>query len=248
MTFPALSVVVPLALVCALAFAVETALGFGAALIAVSLGSFFIDLGELLPALVPLNLALSFYLIGRYHREVDRAFFLRRLLPAMALGMPIGLLLFTSVDASLLKRLFGVFVVLAAGAELVRMRGTAQPRSLGPVGTLAMLFAGGVVHGAFATGGPMAVYVTSRVIDDKARYRATLSALWATLGLVLVITYAATGRLTATTGTMTLALVPSIVLGMVMGEAAFRRVPVAMFRQVVFGTLVLSGVTLVVRG
>jgi uncharacterized membrane protein YfcA len=94
----------------------------------------------------------------------------------------------------------------------------------------------------------MAVYVTGRVIDDKSRYRATLSALWSVLGTVLVVTYAATGRVTLATGSITLILVPSIVLGMVMGEAAFRRVPVATFRKIVFGTLIVSGTMLAVRG
>lgn len=248
MTFPALDIALPLALVCALAFAVETALGFGAALITVALGSFLVDLGELLPAFVPLNLCLSLYLVSRYHRDVDRGYFLRRLLPGMALGMPVGLFVFSALDASLLKRLFGLFVVLAASLELWRLREAAPRRALGPAAALAMLFAGGVVHGAFSTGGPMAVYVTGRVIEDKARYRATLSALWAVLGTVLVATYAATGRITAATGSITLILVPSILLGMVLGEAAFRRVPVGTFRRVVFATLIVSGAMLAVRG
>ncbi len=55
---PALSVALPLAAVCALAFSIETALGFGATLISVALGSFVLDLDALLPALAPLNLAL----------------------------------------------------------------------------------------------------------------------------------------------------------------------------------------------
>src|SRR5262245_29563931 len=104
MTFPALSLALPLACIVAVAFAVETALGFGAALITLALGSFLIDLEELLPALVPLNVVLSYWLVARNHRDIDRRFFLRPLLPAMALGLPLGLVLFELVDASLLKR------------------------------------------------------------------------------------------------------------------------------------------------
>lgn len=248
MSFPALEIALPLALVCALAFAVETALGFGSALLTVALGSIFVGLDLLLPAFVPLNLCLSLYLVGRYRRDVVTRFFLQRLLPGMALGMPVGLYVFSSLDASLLKRLFGAFVVAAAAIELYRLRASGPRRALSPAATLALLFSGGVVHGAFSTGGPMAVYVTGRVIEDKSQYRATLSALWAILGAALVATYAATGRITAATGSITLVLVPSIVVGMALGEAAFRRVPVATFRKIVFGTLIASGTMLLVRG
>ncbi len=44
-----------------------------------------------------------------------------------------------------------------------------------PVGLL--LLGWGVVHGAFATGGPMAVFVSGRVLTDKGRFRSTLSTL-----------------------------------------------------------------------
>lgn len=248
MTLPALSLALPLACVCALAFAMETALGFGAALVTVALGSFFIDLRELLPALVPLNLLLSYSLVARNHTHVDRAFLFRRLLPAMALGLPIGLVLFTSADASLLKRIFGGFVLAAALAELASMAPSGSRRPLSSSVALALLFAGGIVHGAFSTGGPMAVYVTGRVIEDKARYRATLSSLWAVLGTGILVTYAATGRLTATSGTLSLVLLPAIAVGMAVGEAAFRRVPIHTFRRVVFVTLALTGLMLLVRG
>lgn len=248
MTWPALELVLPLAGIVGLAFAIETSLGFGAALVTVALGSFVIDIHALLPALVPLNLVLSFYLVSRYYRDVDRAYYLRQLLPAMALGMPFGYLLFSSADTSLLKRVFGVFVFVAAASELVQMRRGGAPKPLETGPRLGLLFLGGVIHGAFSTGGPMAVYVTGRVIDDKARYRATLSALWAVLGTVLVVTYAATGRVTAETGALSLSLLPAIALGMLLGELAFRRVPAEAFKKIVFAMLTLAGLVLTARG
>ena len=48
---PTLSVALPLVVICALAFSIETALGFGATLISVALGSFVLDLDVLLPAM-----------------------------------------------------------------------------------------------------------------------------------------------------------------------------------------------------
>lgn len=248
MIWPALEVVIPLAVVCTLAFTIETALGFGATLITVALGSFFLDLEQILPALVPLNLVLSGYLVVRYAKHVDRSFLLRRLVPFMALGLPVGIYVFSSFDASILKRVFGVFLVAVSSLELYRMRVASPVKHLDTWSERGLLLAGGAIHGAFATGGPMAVYVTSRVIDDKNAYRATLSALWTILNLAMLASYVVQGQLDGRTAGLGVGLVPSIAIGMALGELLHARVPARTFRGVVFGMLALAGAVLVVRG
>lgn len=231
------------------AFAVETALGFGATLISVALGSLILPIPALLPALVPVNLALSTWLAVRYARQIDRAFLLRRLLPLMALGLPLGMALFRFADASSLKRVFGAFLVVLSSIELWRMRATrsAAPAPLARPAEIALLVAGGVVHGAFATGGPMAVYVSSRAIHDKGAYRATLCVLWALLNSVLLASYAIGGDLDAGSLAISASLVPSLALGLVLGEIAHHRVPVPLFRAGVFVGLAIAGAMLLAR-
>jgi uncharacterized membrane protein YfcA len=206
------------------------------------------DLREILAMTVPLNLVLSTYLVGRYYQHIDRAFLFKRLLPLMLLGMPVGIYAFTALDASLLKRAFGVFVAGVAGLELYRAIQKVKPHPVGTGVEVGLLLTGGAIHGAFSTGGPMAVYVTSRVIHDKAAYRATLSALWLVLGTVLLGSYVYEGRVTTGTLTQTLTVSPGIVLGMVLGEVAFSRVPADLFRRIVFVTLLCSGLALLLRG
>ena len=241
--------VVAIGCVLVLAFAVETELGFGAALITVALGSFIVtDLGELLPMIVPLNLVLSTYLVSRYHQHIDKRFLFTRLLPLMALGMPVGLYVFSAFDSSLLKRIFGIFVVSVAALELYRMQKSGKPAPVSTAAEVTLLVLGGVVHGAFSTGGPMAVYVTGRVLHDKSVYRATLSSLWLVLGAMLLGTYVWTGRVTTESLGSTAIVSPGIIVGMVLGEYLFRKVPVEAFRRVVFIALLLSGAALAARG
>ncbi len=246
---PALALALPLALAALIGFSVETVLGFGATLITVAIGSFFIDLETLLPAIAPLNLLLSLYLVARYHREIDRRVLFGKLVPYMALGLPLGLALLWVADPSVLKRLFGAFLVAVSALELWRSRRAMD--SIAPltrVPEAALLLLGGAIHGAFMTGGPMAVYVASRILHDKSRYRATLSALWAVLNTMLLVLYGLRGQLGASERGLSVALLPSIAMGMLVGELAFRRVPTAMFRTLVFVMLLASGVALVVRG
>jgi uncharacterized membrane protein YfcA len=245
---PPLSIVVPLALAALVGFSVETMLGFGATLVTVAIGSFFVDLRVLLPAIAPLNLTLSLYIVARYHRDVDRRVLFGKLVPFMTIGLPIGVLLLAVADASVLKRVFGAFLVVVSVIELWRARSEDTREALPRSQEIALLVTGGAVHGAFMTGGPMAVYVASRLLHDKARYRATLSSLWAILNVMILASYAVEGRFGADERGLSVALVPAIVGGMVVGELAFHRVPAALFRTAVFVMLLASGAALMVRG
>lgn len=246
----ALPALLALAAIVLIAFTVETALGFGATLISVALGSMLLTIEELLPALVPLNLALSTFLTIRYRKEIDLRFLGTRLLPLMVLGMPLGILAFRNADASLLRRLFGGFLLIVSIVELARMRRAtgATPARLSRPLEVGILLAGGMVHGAFATGGPMAVYVVGRTITDKGRYRATLCMLWTLLNTFLVLSYLRLGELHARSITLACVLVPSCALGLVLGEILHRRMPAAAFRGIVFAGLALVGIALAARG
>jgi uncharacterized membrane protein YfcA len=232
------------ALVVLLAFFVEATLGFGATVVAVVLGCFLLPIELLLAAFVPLNLMLSTYIVVRYRRDLDRPLLLKRILPLMAAGMPAGMLLFAYGDERLLKTLFGLFVVALSTAELLRSglgRGSPPARELPGVAKVALLLAGGVVHGAFATGGPMAVYVAGRAGLDKGAFRATLSALWLVLNAVLLGSYAFSGTLTAESARLTVLLFVPLVGGLALGEWLHRRIDAALFGRLVYAGLLLAG-------
>lgn len=238
-----------LALVVTAAFTVETALGFGASVTTVALGSFFVPIETILPAFVPINVALSLYVAARYRRDVDQRLLLRRIVPFMGLGMPIGILLFRNLGGARLQLAFGVFVVLLSAVELWSSRapGRASARPLGPIVAGALLFTAGIIHGVFATGGPLTVYVTGRVLTDKARFRATLSALWLVLNLALVASYAAGGQLGGGATGISVMLIVPLAVGVLLGEQAHRRVPEEAFRKLVFAMLLGAGTLLAVR-
>jgi len=236
-----------------LAFTVEAALGFGATIVTVTLGALVMPVEVVLPAFVPLNVLLSLRLVLKFQDQVRWDLLLRRVLPLMAIGMPLGIFAFARLDSAVLVRVFGAFVVALALLELVVRRAPAPPTPEGatvrlggpfPVGLLVL---GGVVHGAFGTGGPMVVYVCGRLLPSKGEFRATLSALWLVLNLVLVVSHVVGGRWTSETPALTAALAPALLLGLVIGQALHDRIPAARFRRVVFAMLAVAGLILVVR-
>jgi len=238
-----------LAVIVAAGFTVEAAIGFGATLVILSLGSLVMPTDAVLFRVVPLNALLSAAVLLRAHRHVDlRALFLR-ILPAMLLGFPIGLLALLELPPRGLKQVFAAFVLVLASLELLRMRRPTQhsSRPLSTPASLALLFVGGVAHGALATGGPPVVYVCARTLPDKARFRATMTALWLLLNAALVVVYAVDGRVTATTLRGCAPLVPALGIGLVAGEVLHGRVSERAFRVAVFGLLFVVAIVLGVR-
>jgi uncharacterized protein len=245
--------VLAIAFIVLLALVVEASLGFGATVIAVALGAFFFPIDVLLPAYVPVNMLLSAYLVVRHHDGVDRRILLRRIVPFMALGLPVGLVLFRYSSGPHLKMIFGVFVIVLSGLELVRMArtapgdGAAPTRPLATAPAVVLLLLGGVIHGAFGTGGPMAVYVAGRQLADKRVFRSTLSALWLVLNGVLVATYALGGYVTVQSAKLSLVMLAPLLLGTVIGEWTHTRLKGRTFAVVVFVMLLVAGLALAIR-
>lgn len=232
----------------AVAFATEATIGFGATLLTLALGSLVAPVDELLYAVVPLNVALSLAVVVRAWRHIDGRALGLPILPAMGLGFPIGVAAFERLPHDGLQIGLGVFVIALGAIELARqVRAPADERPLPRAAGLALLFLGGVLHGAFATGGPPVVYVCGRTLPDKRVFRGTLAALWLLLGGLLMATYARSGHLGAASMRRTALLVPGLILGLVGGEMAHGRLPERAFRRVVFAMLMIVGAVLVIR-
>jgi uncharacterized membrane protein YfcA len=230
-------------LIALLAFTTEGAIGFGGTVIAACLGAQLVPLDELLPAFVPLNLAMSAWLVTSGRDAIAWRVLLRTIAVPVACGAAVGLALFHIPAKQALAAAFGGFVALLAVLQLVRP----AAGSLGRSWRTGFLAAGGIAHGLFGTGGPMIVYVTRRELADKRAFRATLAVLWLVLNVALLVNFLALGlyhRGTAElAGLIGLALLP----GLWIGERLHRRLNAAHFERVVWVLLLVAGLALAIR-
>ena len=234
-----------LALIVFAGFLTEATVGFGATVVTVALGAFLLPIPELLAAFVPVNVLLSAYFVVRYPRQVAVRLLFLRIVPLMAVGVVCGRVLTRVADDALLQVVFGWFVVAVSVAELARLaRRSGAGRPLPPAPASALLLLGGVVHGLFATGGPMAVYVAGRQIEDKGRFRATLAGLWLALNGLLVADFAAQGTLGADSVRTSAVLLAPLLAGLAAGEWLHTRVPPSLFRALLFVLLGAAGLLL----
>jgi uncharacterized protein len=232
-----------LALVALLAFTIEGAIGFGATVIAASIGAQLVPLDELLPAFVPVNMLLSAWLVGSAWRAIAWRMLAVEIAPIVALGAAVGLALFHVPAKTALALAFGVFVVGLAVLQLARS--SAEPLSR-PV-RVGMLGLGGIVHGLFGTGGPMIVYVTRRSVADKRVFRASLAVLWLSLNIALLVNFASLGLYRDETVELGGAIALAVVPGLVIGERIHRALDTARFERVVWIGLLVAGAALAVR-
>ena len=238
-----------LAVVVLLAIVVEGAAGFGATIVTVTLGALLLPLDHVLAAFLPLNLLLSAALVARNHPSIERAVLVRQVLPWMGVGVGIGLTLGRFRGSGWIKAVFAAFVVLLSIVELWRMRRkvSQEARPLGPWSSGVALASAGVIHGLFACGGPLVVYVVGRTLTEKAAFRATLSALWLVMNLVLVTTMAWDGSVSRASLVTSSALLPSLLVGSWAGDRLHHLLPERTFRVAVFALLLCAATVLLAR-
>jgi hypothetical protein len=226
-----------------LAVTLEAVTGFGSIVIALALGAQLVPLESLLPVLVPLSVCLSSLMVWRHRAKIDFALLLRQLLPGMLIGTLLGYWVKPYLDAGLLRQLFGLLIIWFAARELWRLR-HATPFAARPVWlTRALTGMAGVTHGLFASGGPLLVYAVSGLKLDKARFRATLAAVWLTLNGVLTVAFALDGRLQPALP-MVAAYIPVLLAGVYFGEKLHHRVSEQHFRVAIYVLLLVTGALL----
>jgi len=222
---------------------VQSVGGFGFALLAVPLAAIGTEL-QTAVIVVGLGSLLNVVILSwRTRREIDRSLARRFNVPAV-IGMPIGLAALTLVDQRPLKMALGIVIIVATVALL---RGAAN---VAPRAWLEVLagFASGILSTATGTNGPPLVLASQMRGLAPDAFRATLSFTFAVSGTISMVMFVAAGLVARDEIVLTVAGVPVILLGQ---RAGLRLQPVfsgRRFDTLVYGLLLVSGVSVGVSG
>ncbi len=227
----------------------QGATGFGFGLVAMSVLPHVLDVREAVPLVSVFGLVLCLAMLWRYRSHVDP----RKFLPLLAgevVGTPLGALYLRSIEPQVVTGTLGAFLLVYGTASLVaeRRRRDAAPhprvgRRWGPLAGLL----GGLIGGAFNTGGPpVIVYATARGWDAGA-FKANLSVLFLFNTAVQLVLFAWWGLLTPRVLRLDLIGMPALLLGLGAGMWASSFLDAARFRRVVLALLVVLGVVFLVR-
>jgi len=237
----------PLILFTALSFTSLAFSGFGGIIIAIALGVFFYPIKTMLPILVPLTLLANSYLFIRYHRFIDKKLLFKTIFPLMILGLLTGIYLFDTMHGDHLKRIFALIVILISSKELYRnIHQRPEPASLSKPRSFIYIFGAGVVQGIFSSGGPLLVYVISKMNLTKAVFRSTLIPVWLVSNTILTTSYIFTDRIDYSTVRLSLMLIPSVIIGLGLGSFLHQRINEKGFKTAINILLLLSGCLMLV--
>ncbi len=231
-----------------LAFFAQSVTGFGAVMIALTLGALLFPITALVPLFLALTFPHSAYVVGRYRAHVDWPLLLREILPLMFLGMPLGIAAAEYLPGPALRWMLGIIVVFVAGRELLRMFRGAQPVVQASMPRFyAWTGAAGIVQGMYGTGGPLLVYGLSQHGLERSAFRATLLLVWPILNAVLLGYLVYAGRWTAWTTEAFLWMLPALVVGVMLGDYLHHRISERQFGLALQLLLLLSGIGLLLK-
>jgi uncharacterized protein len=217
--------------------------GFGFALISIPLASLVLPPTDAVVAQTIAGSILSFVMAWQYRADADVPV-IRRSVPAMIVGIPIGLAVVSRVNDRGLRLMVGVAVLVAATAIATGYRITSQRHGL--IDSTAGLVSGVLTMTTGTTGPPLVITLAGRNASP-ATFRATLQAMFAVANALSLPAFALAGKITGAGVTASaIALVPTM-LGRVAGERVFRRLNPDSFRKVVLVMLFLAGSVAIVK-
>ena len=226
-----------------LAAVVQSTLGFGFTLLAVSFFLLILQSATAIQLLIVLNLVISLWVGRTLWRNVPRDLWIKLVAGAMV-GFPAGLVLFYYASVDQLK--VGVAVAILVFVPLLAFRRRSVPEqgaSL-PIYRLSSSVGVGVLAGAMTTSlgmpGPVLVLYLTAHGADKDALRAISLTFFAVAYAVALLLQALTFGVDGEVWTMAVVLVPVAAVGAQLGHQLSRRVTESTFRRAV---LVLIGAT-----
>jgi uncharacterized protein len=219
-------------------FTLRGSLGFGGAL-GLPLLALVIPVKVLAPAWSLVGIVSSAAIAGRGRKDVDWREF-TSILPGCGLGILAGLFVFKALDAVVLGRALGTFIILYAAYSW--WKPSLDNRKI--MRPLASFFSGvvGTVFGAMATIF-FAIYMDAGRMSKDA-FRATMSAMILTISVARTIGYAAVGELTLDSVILCAASIPMMGVGLLVGDRIHVGLSETAFRRVVCVLLAVCGIAL----
>ena len=230
------------------AFAVRSAAGFGAVLIALPMLAFVMPVPTAVSVTTALTALTSVHQVGRHWRRVAWAHF-AVIAFYSAIGIGIGFYFINLLDEHQLRRGLGVFLILYALYAFA----TAGRSPVLPSGWRRALAAGtGIVGGVLGTlfgagVGPIYVVYFNTLRMEREIFRVTMSTVLLLGGAARIAGYARLGFYETSSVVLIAIGLPLVVMGSWFGDRVIRKLNPRSFGWLVGALILLSGCALLIK-
>lgn len=215
--------------------------GFGGALTTMPLVTLLLPLKMAAPMSVIVGTATALYATWLSRKETNWKSALVLILFSFA-GIPVGIYALSYLPDHIMKVGLGAFLILYSFYSLFIPRLPVYDKNwiAMPIGVIA-----GALGSAFSTNGPpVVIYGMLRNLAPAA-FRGTLNAFFTANNIAIIGGLTTSGILTISTFKLVLFCIPTMILGSLVGQYVHKRIPVNIFRVMVFLLLIASGAMLI---
>ena len=233
-------------LICA--FAVRSAAGFGAVLIAMPMLAFILPISTAVAVTTALTAITSVHLISRDWRRVAWWHFSVMTFYS-SIGIALGFSFINVLDEHALRRGLGVFLILYSIYTLAAAKTSAvfPARWRNALAAVAGI-AGGLLGTLFGAGvGPIYVVYFNALRLDREIFRVTMSTVVLLGGAARIVGYASFGFYESSSIVLIALGLPLVVVGSWLGDRVVRRLDPYLFSWLVGGLILISGIGLVLK-
>ncbi|RMF82747.1 MAG: sulfite exporter TauE/SafE family protein [Chloroflexi bacterium] len=224
-----------------LAFFVQAAAGFGPALVAMPILIQLVGPEVASPLFILTMQTSGVGLMWRYRRSFNFGHIWRLLLAAL-LAIPLGSLLASGVERTLVLTTLGILLM---GYALYGLFGPALPQLPQHRWAYTLGVAAGILHGAYNVGGPPLVMYSNSQDWHPFEFKSNLRFIFFVLNWGVIFSHFAQGHYTAFVLRMYLLSIPVSVVGLAIGFSLDRFIEPQRFRKAVFVILLFLGLSLI---
>jgi uncharacterized membrane protein YfcA len=229
------------------AVTVKATFGFGEALIAMPLLTWFLPIEQTAPVVAMVSVVTGNTILIREWKHIHFRGALQMILPAM-ISIPIGVWLLRTTDDQIVKIFLALLIVGFAIWSLKREH--KQVLSNDQWAPLAGFLAG-LLGGAYNTAGPPVVIYGAMRHWSPEKFRGQLQSFFSVCTAWVVTMHYSQGLINERVLFTFLSAIPGLLAGLFVGHLISQRIPVQRFREVIYYLLIIIGLMLlanVLRG
>jgi len=239
-----LETVVLMVAVCG-ASALQSATGIGFGVIAGPILLILLNDGSAIQISIVLNLLIASILTPALWKQADRSL-LKQLVTGLAIGSPLGLLIFLNVDVVLLKLGAGIAVLLTLYmvVHVVRSAARDKAREPGRIEQVSVGAIAGIMGVCLGMPGPVPAAWMAANGCAKDSIRATILAMFVVSYAVALALQAGLAEVGTGVARYSLLLAPPTILGILAGQYLGRRLSEKIYRWILTAVLTLTAILL----
>ncbi len=223
-------------------FCIQGITGFGSTILALPFVIYLVDDPHVvIPTLTILSLIFCSVLLIKDYRNIAWRK-MGNMLIYMVIGGPFGVLLFKSITREVFLPFLGCIIIIIAVWGLLRIKVERfAVIKLSPWLGKLLLFTGGAVQGAFASGGPFVMPYAEEVFKDKSEFRTSLQALWLFSNIIVTMQYFMAGIDITRVFYLSAVSTPAVLLGLALSLKLHQKLNLRTFLLLLYFFLLLAG-------